>query len=165
MSFFSKSKSNVTIPDRKESAYYGQYSDVEDVDRLIEIFKDSSKLAVESRNPETAYSRYELLIECYHQIMSLPIDRALRKITESTMETVVSTFPSQVCVNEALGFCDKANKVKTIKTQYKYLKKAEEVLEKGLEESDSDEDHEKIMEVYEQVKDYIKQAEEQLKET
>ena len=163
MSFFSKSKSNVAIPVRKESANYGQYSDVEDVDRLIEIFKDSASLAMKSHNPETAYSRYELLIECYHQIMSLPIDRALRKNTESAMETVVSSFPSQVCVNEALGLCDKANKVKTIKTQYKYLKKAEEVLTKGLEESDVD--NEKIMEVYEQVKDYLKQAEDQIENT
>ena len=162
MSFFSKSKSNVTIPDREESAYCGQYSHEQDVDRLIEIFQDSAKLAMESRNPETAHSRYELLIESYHQLKSLSIGRTLRKNTDSVMEDMVSTFPSQVCVNEALGLCDKANKVKTIKTQYKYLKKAEEVLRKGLEEINSDKDNEKIIEVYEQVNNYLKQVEDQI---
>jgi hypothetical protein len=163
MWFAKKQKSNMTIPERKESQYFGQYSRVVDVDRLIQIFQESGKLAVESRNPETARSRYDLAIECYHQLMSLHISRGLQKSTKNAMEILVSRFPSQACMNEALGLCDKANKVKTIKTQYKHLKKAQQVLEKGLEKRDVG--YENIMSIYVQVKDYVKKAEEQMKKT
>ena len=66
-------------------------------------------------------------------------------------------------MNEALGLCDKANEVKTIKTQYKHLKKAQQVLEKGLEKKDIG--YENIMSIYVQVKEYVKKAEEQLNKT
>ena len=164
MSFFSKSKSNVTIPDRKLTQFYNEHPQIGNLDRLIQIFKESAKLAVESRNPETAYNRYEQAIEIYYQIISLPIDRGLRKEIISSTEQLVSLFPSQVCMNEALGLSDKASKVKTIETQYKYLKEAEQVLEKGLEKKD-DVGYENIMSIYVQIKDYVKQAEDQIENT
>lgn len=123
MWFLKNKRGNVTIPDRKERQYSGHYSRVVDVDRLIQVFQESGKLAVESRKPDTAHSRYDLAIECYHQIMSLRINRGLRKSTKNAMEVLASCFPSQVCMNEALGLCDKANKVKTVKTQYNTSKK------------------------------------------
>ena len=155
-----KNTKSIGFPERKESQYSGQYSLGVDVERLLQIFEESGNLAVNSRNPETAHSRYELAIECYHQLMTLHINQELRETTKNAMEVLVSRFPSQVCMNEALGLCDKANKVKTIKTQYKHLKKAQQVLEIGLEKRDIG--YENIMSIYVQVKEYVKKAEEQL---
>jgi len=160
MWFRNKSKSSVTIPDRNEGQFAQQYAQVVDVNRLTQIYQESGQLAVKSRNPETAHSRYDLAIECYYQIMSLPTSRRLRKSTKNATDILVSRFPSQVCMNEALGLCDKANKVKTIKTQHKHLKKAEQLLKSGLDKRDVGYDN--IMSIYVQVEEYIKKAEEQL---
>ena len=83
---------------------------------MIEIFSESGRIAVESKKPETAHTRYELAIEAYHQIMALRPDRAVRQSTRDAMQILVDRFPSQVCMNEALGITDKANKVKGVKT-------------------------------------------------
>jgi len=146
-----------TIPPRTSSRYCGQYSRTEDVQRLIQILTDSSKIAVESKDPETAQTRYELAIEAYHQIFALCQGSVIEhRVTEAT-QVLVDRFPSQVCMNEALGLCDKANKLKSVKTQIAHLRKAQEILEGGLGRKDIG--YTNIKTIYDQVVAHIKKAE------
>ena len=61
------------IPDRSRSRYAGQYAESVFPDRLFEIFADSERLAMTSKNPDTAGTRFDLAVEVYHQLMSLKL--------------------------------------------------------------------------------------------
>jgi len=161
--WFKKNPKSTQIPARSVSCYCGQYERVADVDRLIQIFQESADLAFKSKNHETANTRYELAIEVYHQLKTLGLKRSLRKSTENAMERLVRLFPSQVCMNVALGLCDKAGKAESVNTQLALLKKAQEILEDGL--ARKDEGHERILGIYSQVVDYVNKAEDLIKQS
>ena len=126
----------IDIPSRGASKYCNQYARVQDTQRLIQILTESGQIAMNSRIPKTAQSRYELAIEAHHQVLTLRLDGQVRQSIIESTEILVDRFPSQVCMNEALGLCDKANKVKTDKTQLKHLLKAKSILERGLARHD-----------------------------
>jgi len=148
---------STTIPPRTSSRYCGQYCRSEDVHRLIEILTESSKIAVESKKPDTAQTRYELAIEAYHQILALRPGIDLEQRVAEAMQVLVDRFPSQVCMNEALGLCDKASKLKSVKSQLKYLRKAQEILERGLARQDIG--YNNIKSIYDQVVVHVIEAE------
>jgi len=123
----------------------------------VRIFTESSKIAVESKKPETAQARFELAIEVYYQIVALRPDTEIERKTTNAMRTLNDEFPSIVCMNEALGICDKASKIKSVRTQLKYLRKAQEILERGLARQNIG--HTNLTSIYAQVVGYVRQAE------
>lgn len=152
-----------SIPLRNSSRYNGLYARSTNVQRLVQIFEESGLLCMESRNPETAQTRFELMLEAYYQIMDLlgASDFAVR--TRTSMQVIVDRFPSQMCMNEALGICDKAKKVKTVKTQLRYLQTAQTILERGLARHDVG--YSNIKSIYDQVIAHIEKAEIAMRES
>lgn len=119
------------IPARETSQYCGQYAQAFDAGRIIEIFEDSRRIALSSKNPETAHSRFELAVEAYHQIMSMKVPGGTRTTIHSEMQGLVDAFPYQVVVNEALELREKAQKLKTPSRRLDLLNRAAEVIEQG----------------------------------
>jgi hypothetical protein len=122
----------VVIPERATSRYAGHYAQAFDPKRLLDIFTDSESIALSSKNPGTARERLELAVELYHQLQSMGLPPDLRTSLHSAMEALVERFPSQVCLNEAIGLCDKARKLKTPSRRLECFTRALEVLSSGL---------------------------------
>jgi hypothetical protein len=142
------------IPARSATACYTQVTDVQ---RLLQIFSESHTHALNSRNPDTANSRFGTCVEIYYQISALcPGTDLEEKITQAT-QALADCFPSVVCINESLGICDKANELKSIRKKLEYLRKAQAILERGLCLQDIG--YASIKPIHEQVVGYVKQAE------
>jgi len=122
----------IQIPARNTSKYSGRYSGSFDYHRIIEIFVDSHRIALSSKNPNTAGDRFALAVEVYHQIMSMKVPADVRESVQRAMETLADVFPTQVMFNEALGLREKALKLKTPKKQLELLCLARDVLDRGL---------------------------------
>ncbi|HUP21312.1 MAG TPA: hypothetical protein VNB06_00050 [Thermoanaerobaculia bacterium] len=99
---------------------------------MLEIFTDSLKIALSSKNPETAISRYELAIEAYYQAVSMSLPPETRVSLSDSMGRLAESFPTQVLVNEAVGLSEKAAKLKTPKKRLELLQRAVSVIEGGL---------------------------------
>jgi hypothetical protein len=128
----------VEIPSRKTSKYAGQYADTFDSQRIVEIFTDSHRIALSSKNPDTASDRFSLAVEAYHQLMSMTISADVRATLRQAMESLVALFPVQVMANEALGLREKARKLKTPLKRLGLLRRAQEILAGGLTQYPSD---------------------------
>jgi hypothetical protein len=122
------------IPTRNTSKYAGQYAGAFDSHRIVEIFVDSYKIALSSKNPDTAGDRFALAVEAYHQIMSMGPSPDVRGSVQQAMENLVELFPAQVVANEALGLREKARKLKTPRKQLDILRRAREIVDRGLTE-------------------------------
>jgi hypothetical protein len=120
------------IPDRSTSRYAGQYARAADPQRLLEIFTVSHKIALNSQNPATAHSRFEVAVEAYYQLMSMGLQSDLRSSVQDAMTALADQFTVQVCLNEALGLCAKASKLKTARRKLRYLQHAGDVLRSWL---------------------------------
>ena len=125
------------IPPRNTSKYAGQYSGTLGSQRVAEIFADSYKIALSSKNPDTARDRFDLAVETYHQFMSMEPANEISAKVQQAMEELVELFPTQVIANEALGLREKARKLKTPKKQLALLMRAREILRRGLTEHHS----------------------------
>jgi hypothetical protein len=125
------------IPTRNTSKYVGQYAGTFDSQRIVEIFADSYKIALSSKNPDTAGDRFALAVEAYHQIMSMGPSADVRESVQQAMENLVELFPAQVVTNEALGLREKARKLKTPRKQLDLLRRAREIVDRGLTEHPS----------------------------
>jgi hypothetical protein len=123
------------IPARSTSKYCEQYVGTFDAQRVFEIFTDSNRIALSSKNPETACDRFALAVETFHQLMSMSIPGDVRASLQAAMQSLVDTFPSQAVSNEALGLREKARKLKTATKRSELLNRAREVLERGLVQS------------------------------
>lgn len=121
-----------SIPPRSSSRYSGQYAGTFDAQRMLEIFTDSLNIALSSKNPETATTRYELAIEAYHQAVSMPLTGETRQALTDSIGRLVESFPTQVLVNEAVGLSEKAAKLKTPKKRLELLHRAASLIEGGL---------------------------------
>ena len=119
------------IPARSASKYCGQYAGAFDAQRIIEIFGDSHRIALSSKNPETAGDRFALAVEAYHQIMSMDVPNDVRASVQNAMQALADTFPTQVVANEALGLREKAHKLKTPRKRLELLRRALEVVDRG----------------------------------
>jgi len=104
---------------------------------VAEIFVDSYKIALSSKNPDTARDRFDLAVETYHQFMSMEPAIEIRAAVLQAMEELVELFPTQVLANEALGLREKARKLKTPKKQLDILRRAREIVDRGLTEHPS----------------------------
>ncbi len=125
------------IPSRNTSKYAGQYAGTFDSQRIVQIFADSCKIALSSKNPDTAGDRFALAIEAYHQLMSMEPSADMRGSVQQAMENLVELFPTQVVANEALGLREKARKLKTTRKQLDLLRRALEIVDRGLTEHPS----------------------------
>ena len=120
------------IPPRNTSKYAGHYAGTLGSQRMLEIFADSYKIALSSKNPETADDRFALAVEAYHQFMSMEPGPASRAALQQAMEELVELFPTKVIANEALGLREKARKLKTPRKQLELLRSASEIVNRGL---------------------------------
>lgn len=125
------------IPTRESSKYAGQYVGTLGSQRMVEIFADSYKIALSSKNPITARDRFDLAVEAYHQFMSMGSAADVRASVQRAMEELVELFPTQVVGNEALGLREKARKLKTPRKQLELLRRASEIVSRGLAEHPS----------------------------
>jgi hypothetical protein len=60
-----------------------------------------------------------------------------RMALQQAMEELVELFPTQVAANEALGLREKARKLKTPRKQLELLRRASEIVNRGLTEHPS----------------------------
>ena len=121
-----------SIPERAASRYAGQYENTHDVERLFQVLRDSLQIALESKVADTAQSRYDLALECYHQLASMGLPAEIvGKITEYT-ESMVERFPTAWRVNAAMGAVERAEAAKRVETQTERLGEAREILSAGL---------------------------------
>lgn len=125
------------IPLRNTSKYAGHYTGTLGSQRMVEIFADSYKIALSSKNPDTAGDRFALAVEAYHQFMSMEPRAESRAALQQAMEELVELFPTQVVANEALGLREKARKLKTPRKQLELLRRASEIVNRGLTEHPS----------------------------
>lgn len=125
------------IPARNTSKYAGRYAGTLDPQRMVEIFADSHRIALSSKNPDTAGDRFALAVEAYHQLMSMAASAEVRGRVQQSMETLAELFPTQVVVNEALGLREKAHKLKTPPKRLGLLYRAREVVDRALTEHPS----------------------------
>lgn len=125
------------IPTRNTSKYAGQYAGTFDSHRIVEIFADSYRIALSSKNPDTAGDRFALAVEAYHQLMCMGPSADVRGSVQQAMENLIEFFPAQVIANEALGLREKARKLKTPRKQLELLRRASEIVERGLTEHPS----------------------------
>ncbi len=122
------------IPTRNTSKYAGQYAGTLGSQRMVEIFTDSYKIALSSKNPDTAGDRFALAVEAYHQFMSMEPPVEVRAPVQQAMEELVELFPTQVVANEALGLREKARKLKTPRKRLDLLRRASKIVDRGLTE-------------------------------
>jgi len=122
----------VKIPSRNESKYSGQYASAFDPQRIMQIFDDSQKIALSSKNPDTAGDRFELAVETYHQLLSMGLPAGKKQSLQKTMEQLAESFPTQVVVNEARGLREKAHKLKTPSKRLDLLQRARDIVNHGL---------------------------------
>jgi hypothetical protein len=127
----------VQIPARDTSKYAQQYARTNSSQRMVEIFADSYKIALSSKNPDTAGDRFDLAVEAYHQLMSMAPSADVHGSVQQAMERLVELFPAQVVANEALGLREKARKLKTPRKQLDLLRRAREIVDHGLTEHPS----------------------------
>ncbi len=120
------------IPDRSTSRYAGHYARAVDPQRLLQILADSSGIALNSKAPSTARARFELAVEAYHQLMSMTLPVDVRASVQDAMIKLADQFPTQLCLNEALGLRAAARKLKTARRKLEYLQRARDVLHVGL---------------------------------
>ena len=119
------------IPARDTSKYAGHYAAASDPMRLVEIFSDSYRIALSSKDPDTARDRFALAMETYHEIMSRSVAGEVRALVLKDMSALAETFEGQVVINEALGLRQKARRLKTVGKQIELLQNAVDVLERG----------------------------------
>ena len=119
------------IPARDTSKYAGHYASASDAMRLVEIFSDSYRIALSSKNPDTARDRFALAVEAYHEIMSRRVAGEVRASVLKDMSALAETFEGSVVINEALGLRQKARRLKTVGKQIEVLQHALDILERG----------------------------------
>lgn len=96
---------------------------------MLEIFSDSVRLALESKNPDTAESRYMLSLAAYHEIVAHAAPSPDLDHVTHLMRRVVALFPSMKRMNEATGYLDKAAKLKSAKGKLSWVNRARAVLD------------------------------------
>ena len=112
----------------------GQYAGTLGSPRIAEIFAESYKIALSSKNPDTATDRFDLALESYYQFMEMESAVEARAAVQQAMEELVDLFPVQVVANEVLGLREKARKLKTPHKQLELLQRAHEIVTQGLTE-------------------------------
>jgi len=104
---------------------------------MAEIFTDSYKIALSSKNPDTASDRFDLAVEAYYQFMDMESSVEARAAMQQAMEELVELFPIQVVANEAMGLREKAKRLKTPQKRLDLFRSASEIVDRGLTEHPS----------------------------
>lgn len=121
-----------SIPERATSRYAGQYENSRDVERLFQVLRDSLQIALESKVEETARSRYDLALECYHQLASMGLPEEIQGNIRGFTESMVARFPTAWRLNSAVGAVERASAARRPETQMERLREAREILTRGL---------------------------------
>jgi hypothetical protein len=111
-----------------------------DVLRSVQILRDGIYHALNSKNAETAKSRYDDIERFW---LSISVKRhVLGEEALSTLSAIVldaeKKFHTAFYINQAAGLEEKASKLKTNKARVKYLQQAVNVLQDGLSDGRGD---------------------------
>ncbi|MGH8545685.1 MAG: hypothetical protein ACREX3_19095, partial [Gammaproteobacteria bacterium] len=104
--------------------------------RNIQILSESVYLATTSKKRDTAESRMALVLERYSEIsrnQAHLVAAHVRGAIDQVVGRAQDVFSTQLYVNVAEGYVDKAGKLKTAKGQLKYLDLAAEVIQEGID--------------------------------
>jgi len=104
--------------------------------RNLQIIRDSIEIALTSKKRNTAESRMNTLLDRYEEIrkeqsgfVSAEVLNEINRVIQQTKDE----FHTKLYLNMAMGYMDKAEKLKTKKSKEKYLDLAKETLKEGLE--------------------------------
>ena len=117
-----------SIPERSVSRYSGQYAQCKDPAQLLELLQDSMRTALEAKVEETAQSRFELALECYHQLRTLGIPTRFEGELDEHMEEFVRRFPAKWRSNVAEALVEHAGKLTRSESRLRLLREAVAVL-------------------------------------
>ena len=120
------------------------------------MFADSHRIALSSKNADTARDRFALAVEAYHQLMSMSVPSDARTSIHDAMVTLVDHFPAQLAANESLGLREKARKLKTVFKRLELLHQAHDVLQRA---ANADPTNEIIQGAAAEVRDELADAE------
>jgi len=111
--------------------------------RNLQILRDSIEIALSSKKRDTAISRMATVLERYDEITqeqaALVKPETMHEITKVVKETE-KEFYTKLYQNVATAHLEKAEKLKTKKSKFKYLQMAKEALLEGLEDDRSRKD-------------------------
>lgn len=104
--------------------------------RCLQIMRDSIEICLTSKKRDTAESRFHTMLEKYNDISRQHVQLVTPETFEEITRVVRKTehdFHTKLYLNLASGFLEKAEKLKTQKSQMKYLNLAKDILREGIE--------------------------------
>ncbi len=150
------------LPPREVSRYAGQYGKNADWRRTSQIFTESGRLAVNSKDPDTAWRCFELALECFYSLMRSPAPKESKDDLLTALQKLVDAFPAWVRMQEASRICERGDRLAMVNKKLEYLRSAEAVLRDGLTLYDGD--HPGLRDLHAQVLSKIEEAERLLQE-
>ncbi|MBF7683928.1 hypothetical protein I2F27_11420 [Acinetobacter sp. B5B] len=107
--------------------------------RLIQIIRDSIDILNKTQNEDTAVSRMQVIQEMYDEVIAMSYlfkPKDFQRIEERFAELILPLH-TIIYLNIAQGHVNKMESVKTDKTKLKYLLKAIESIEYGMNDYDA----------------------------
>ncbi|QDV04872.1 ATP-dependent RecD-like DNA helicase [Planctomycetes bacterium Poly30] len=148
------------IPERAASRYAGQYENSRDVERLFQVLRDSIQIALESGVEETAKSRHDLALECYHQLASMGLPAEIQEKIQGFMESMIERFPTAWRVNAAAAAVERATAARRAETRIERLREARDILAAGIASGEAV-DPDELRDLMSQVEARLAEAETQ----
>jgi len=104
--------------------------------RNLQIMRDSIEIALSSKKRDTAESRLKLLKEKHQEVLSEQAHLVSSPVIEEinqVIEQSTKAFHTNLYMNLAEGYMEKARKLKINKSKKKYTDLAMEILQEGIE--------------------------------
>lgn len=100
--------------------------------RKLDIIEESIKIALTSKKPDTAKSRYDLAMKMHRELLEDGLPAGLRARLDETMGEFGRSFPITCISNEVDGLLEKAAKLKTPAGKRKHLVAAQARIDAAL---------------------------------
>lgn len=111
-------------------AQFGEFQD--HINNLYRIIWESANIALTSKDPDTARSRYELALKTLREYLAYKPYRKNVYHTKLRIQKMECLYPTVSCLNAAEGYIQKQSKLKTAKGRLKHLEAARLALQEGL---------------------------------
>ena len=112
--------------------------------RSLQIFIDSLRISLKSKNFDTALYRNQLMNEKLSRLASCGLPKHYLEQVKKVADSANEEFKTALYLNAAKGFMSKSLKMKSPKGKIKYLNSAKDILETGMKSSGSDEEKIKL---------------------
>ncbi|MEM8709656.1 MAG: DUF3320 domain-containing protein, partial [Planctomycetota bacterium] len=93
---------------------------------------DSLQIALESKVEATARARYDLALECFHQLVEIGLPPEIEAKLRGYVEEMVARFPTAWRVNVAKGLLERAEAARRETTREERLGEARAIVAEGL---------------------------------